>query len=77
MPHRARKMRRAILTAIIVLGLVTMLQISVASRILLLSGNVDLLLLVVAAWGLQERVRAAWIWGVVASLLAGLVSGVP
>ena len=70
-------MRRAILTAIPVLGLVTMLQISVASRILLLSGNVDLLLLVVAAWGLQERVRAAWIWGVVASLLAGLVSGVP
>ena len=54
-----------------------MLQISIASRIMLLSGNVDLLLLVVAAWGLQERVRAAWIWGLVASLLAGLVSGLP
>jgi cell shape-determining protein MreD len=70
-------MRRAILTAIPVLGLVIMLQISIVSRIMLLSGNVDLLLLVVAAWGLQERVRAAWIWGLVASLLAGLVSGVP
>jgi hypothetical protein len=70
-------MRRAILTAIPVLGLVMMLQISIASRIMLLSGNVDLLLLVVAAWGLQERVRAAWIWGLVASLLAGLVSGLP
>ena len=70
-------MRRAILSAIPVLGLVMMLQISIASRIMLLSGNVDLLLLVVAAWGLQERVRAAWIWGAVASLLAGLVSGVP
>ena len=70
-------MRRAILTAIPVLGLVMMLQISIASRIMLLSGNVDLLLLVVAAWGLQERVPAAWIWGIVASLLAGLVSGVP
>jgi len=54
-----------------------MLQISIASRIMLLSGNVDLLLLVVAAWGLQERVRAAWIWGALAGLLAGLVSGVP
>ena len=54
-----------------------MLQISIASRIMLLSGNVDLSLLVLAAWGLQERVRAAWIWGVIASLLAGLVSGVP
>ena len=70
-------MRRAILTAIPVLGVVMMLQISIASRIMLLSGNVDLSLLVVAAWGLQERVRAAWIWGVIASLLAGLVSGVP
>jgi cell shape-determining protein MreD len=70
-------MRRAILSAIPVLGLVMMLQISIASRIMLLSGNVDLLLLVVAAWGLQERVRAAWIWGLIASLLAGLVSGVP
>ena len=70
-------MRRSILAAIPVLGLVIMLQISIASRIMLLSGNVDLLLLVVAAWGLQERVRAAWMWGLVASLLAGLVSGVP
>jgi cell shape-determining protein MreD len=70
-------MRRAILSAIPVLGLVMMLQISIASRIMLLSGNVDLLLLVVAAWGLQERVHAAWIWGLLASLLAGLVSGVP
>jgi cell shape-determining protein MreD len=70
-------MRRAILSAIPILGLVIMLQISIASRIMLLSGNVDLLLLVVGAWGLQERVRAAWIWGLIASLLAGLVSGVP
>ena len=54
-----------------------MLQISIASRIMLLSGNVDLLLLVVAACGLQERVPAAWIWGAVASLLAGLVSDFP
>jgi rod shape-determining protein MreD len=70
-------MRRAILAAILVLGVAIMLQISIASRIMLLSGNVDLVLLVVAAWSLQERVRAAWIWGLVASLLAGLVSGVP
>jgi cell shape-determining protein MreD len=70
-------MRRSILTAIPVLGLAMMLQISIASRIMLLSGSVDLLLLALAAWGLQERVRAAWIWGLVASLLAGVVSGVP
>ena len=70
-------MRRAILTAIPVLGLAMLMQITIVSRITLLSGNIDLSLLMVAAWGLQERVRAAWIWGLVASLLAGLVSGVP
>jgi cell shape-determining protein MreD len=70
-------MRRAILVAIPVLVLAVILQTSIASRILLLSGNADLVLLVVAAWGLQERVRGAWIWGMLASLLVGMVSGVP
>jgi hypothetical protein len=70
-------MRRAILVAIPVLAFTIMLQISIMSRVMLLSGNADLLLLVLAAWGLQERVQGAWIWAVVASLLAGLVSGVP
>ena len=54
-----------------------MLQTSIASRMMLLSGNADLVLLVLAAWGLQERVRGAWVWGVAASLLVGLASGVP
>ena len=44
---------------------------------MLLSGNADLVLLVVVAWGLQERARAAWIWGAAAGLLVGLVSGIP
>jgi cell shape-determining protein MreD len=70
-------MRRGFLVAIPVLSLVVILQTSIASRILLLSGNADLVLIVVAAWGLQERVRGAWIWGVLASLLVGMVSGVP
>ena len=34
-------------------------------------------MLVIAAWGLQERARGAWIWGALASLLVGMVSGVP
>jgi cell shape-determining protein MreD len=70
-------MRRAILVAVPVLILTTIIQTSIASRIMLLSGNADLLLLVVAAWGLQERVQGAWIWGALASLLVGMVSGVP
>jgi cell shape-determining protein MreD len=70
-------MRRAILTAIPVLVFTVIIQTSIASRIMLLSGNADLMLLVVIAWSLQERARGAWIWGIMASLLAGLVSGVP
>jgi hypothetical protein len=70
-------MRRAILSAIPVLFLAIILQTSIASRVMLLSGNADLVLLVVVAWGLQERVRGAWVWAVAASLLVGLTSGVP
>jgi cell shape-determining protein MreD len=70
-------MRRTVLFAIPVLVLTTILQTSIVSRIMLLSGNADLVLLVVAAWSLQERARGAWIWGIFAGLLVGWVSGVP
>jgi hypothetical protein len=70
-------MRRAILVAIPILGLTLMVQLSIISRMKLLSGNADLMLLVLAAWGLQERARGVWLWGTAASLLVGLVSGVP
>ena len=70
-------MRRSILVAIPVLGLTLMLQTSIISRMMLLSGNADLVLIVLAAWALQERARGAGIWGIAASLLVGMVSGVP
>jgi cell shape-determining protein MreD len=70
-------MRRGILVAIPVLGLAVMLQTSIVGRINLLNGEADLVLLILAAWGLQERVRSAWVWGAAAGLLVGFVSGVP
>jgi len=70
-------MRRAILVAIPILVLAIMLQTTIVSRIQLLSGNADIVLLILAAWGLQERAQGAWLWGLAAGLLAGLVSGVP
>lgn len=70
-------MRRSILVAIPVLGLGIILQTAVVERINLLNGAGDLILLVVAAWCLQERVRGAWIWGILAGLLVGFVSGIP
>jgi hypothetical protein len=70
-------MRRSLLAVIPVLGLTVILQIAIVSRMVLLSGNADVILLVLAAWALQERTRGSWIWGVCASLLVGLVSGIP
>lgn len=70
-------MRRSILVGIPVLGLVAMLQTSIIARINLLNGAADLMLLILAAWGLQERVRSAWIWGAAAGLLVGFVSSIP
>ena len=70
-------MRRGILVAIPVLGLAAMLQTSIIGRINLLNGAADLVLLILAAWGLQERVRSAWVWGAMAGLLVGFISGTP
>jgi rod shape-determining protein MreD len=70
-------MKRAILLAVPTLGLAIILQTSLISRINLLNGAADLVLLVLAAWGLQERVRRAWTWGVIAGILVGIISGVP
>ena len=70
-------MRRAVLVGIPVILLAVILQTSIASRIRLFSGNTDLVLLIVVAWGLQQRVRGAWIWGVAAGLMVAMVSGVP
>ncbi len=68
-------MRRSILVAIPVLVLAIIIQTSVIERINLLNGAADLVLLILAAWGLQERVRGAWVWGAAAGLLVGYISG--
>jgi rod shape-determining protein MreD len=70
-------MRRSILVGIPVLGLAAILQTSIVGRINLLNGAADLILLILAAWALQERVRSAWMWGAAAGLLFGFVSGTP
>jgi rod shape-determining protein MreD len=60
-----------------VLILLTMIQMIVVSRLPLLSGTADLILLVLVAWALQERVNSAWIWAVVAGMLVSFVSALP
>lgn len=54
-----------------------MLQTIVISTLPLLSGYADLVLLVLIAWSLQERVRTSWIWTILAGLMVGFVSALP
>ena len=65
------------LVAIPILALSVMLQTAVISRINLLSGAADLVLVLLVAWSLQEQVETSWHWAVLASLLVGFVSAVP
>ncbi len=65
------------LVAFPVLFLVLMLQTTIFSRLTLLSGAADLMLVTLAALAIQEQVTSAWHWAVLGGLMIGLVSGVP
>lgn len=67
----------AIFLALPILGLMVILQSAIFSQVHLLHGSVDLVLLVVVAWAVQERVKTAWHWGIIAGLLVSLVTSVP
>lgn len=65
------------LIAVPVLALAIMLQMAVISRITLLSGAADIVLLILIAWALQEQVESSWHWAVLAGLLVAFASAVP
>ena len=64
------------LIALPLLSLVLVIQMAIASRIPLLSGYGDLMLVTLVAWSLQERVQTAWLWAIIGGLLVGWTSGV-
>jgi rod shape-determining protein MreD len=67
------------LSAVIGSALLTfllILQSSIISRIPLLQGSPDLVLLAVVAWASQKRVETGWLWGIIGGLLVGYVSAV-
>jgi len=59
------------------LGFLVILQSAVVSRVPLLHGTSDLVLLTIAAWALQDRVRTAWQWSLIGGLFAGFISALP
>jgi len=65
------------LAAFPVLIIALMLQLAIFSRLPLLHGTADLMLVILVSWALQERVRTAWIWTLLGGLLITLVSGLP
>lgn len=65
------------LVAFPLLALALILQSSIVSQVKLLSGYADLLLIMIAAWALQERVRSAWHWAVIACAMLSFVSKLP
>jgi len=66
-----------IIMAIPVLGVALMIQTGIISRINLLSGSADLILAILVTWSIQERVKTAWYWAVIAGLMVGYISGLP
>lgn len=67
----------AILIAIPLLGGLLMLQSTIISRLTVLHGSADLLLLAILAWALQKRVESGLQWGLIGGLLMTIYSGLP
>ncbi|OQY32845.1 MAG: rod shape-determining protein MreD [Anaerolineaceae bacterium 4572_5.1] len=66
-----------IFLAIPILSIATILQSAVISRITLLQGTADIVLLIVIAWALQKNVKTGWQWGLIGGLLVDFISGLP
>lgn len=65
------------LIAFPLIGLAVILQSAVISRLTLLSGYADLLLVMLAAWALQTQVKTSWHWAFVACILVGYMTRLP
>lgn len=65
------------LIALPLLALAVILQSAVVSQIELLSGYADLLMLILAAWALQERVKSAWHWAGLGCVMVAFISHMP
>jgi hypothetical protein len=63
--------------AIPLLGLAAIVQSAIVSQFSLLAGYADLLLIILAAWALQEGVTTAFQWAFLASLMVSFVSHLP
>ena len=65
------------LIAFPLLALVVIVQSAVVSRMTLLAGYADLMLVVLAAWALKANASSAWLWAILGGIMVSFVSGLP
>lgn len=66
-----------VFVGVLLLLAVALLQITLVTRVSLLQGNADLVLLVMVAWMMQEGNRPDWRWGIPAGIMIGYASALP
>jgi rod shape-determining protein MreD len=65
------------LVGLFLFGVLAILQSTIVSRMPLLNGTADLILLFILAWALQDRVDSAWQWCLIGGIFASLYSALP
>ncbi len=65
------------LISIPLLAATVIFQSAIVSRVELLSGYADIMLVILIAWALQEQVKSAWHWALLGSLLTGFLTRLP
>jgi rod shape-determining protein MreD len=65
-----------ILAAFPVLILASIVQVVIGSRLQLIHGSVDLVLLILVSWALQERAQYAWVWALIGGIIISIFSAI-
>lgn len=65
------------LIAFPLLALIVILQSTIISRMTLLAGYADWMLVVLAAWALKVDASTAWLWAILGGAMVSFVSGMP
>jgi len=60
-----------------ILIITAILQTTVISRMPLLNGTADLMLIVITAWALQRQISTSWQWALLGGMLIDYYSGLP
>lgn len=65
------------LLAVPILGVLAIFQSAIASRVTLLQGTADLVLVALVAWSMQPRSQGGLGWALIGGLLIGVLTGLP